>query len=235
MDYSSIHEDTEDAATNSPWATSPQRSKNGFGDTSASNESPSPTPALPQSSYLSNGASQRTNPSNEDSSQQKNTTAQSSGYSARNETANLPNRPQQNAQRQDQGYREQQSQSHSQGLARPQPQQRQPSNRSSQGLPQYKLQPKLTGLERQGRKDPILRFDIYVSVSSLLTRSSLTYRLRQIYRHFEPHNFATCAELMLSSLSSRIISFLPTPKHWFQHFLHQRHPQAWEPTKMKLG
>jgi hypothetical protein len=28
--------------------------------------------------------------------------------------------------------------------------------------PQYKLQAKITGLERTGRKDPILRFDVHV-------------------------------------------------------------------------
>ena len=31
--------------------------------------------------------------------------------------------------------------------------------------PQYRLQAKITGLERTGRKDPILRFDVYVRVS----------------------------------------------------------------------
>lgn len=29
--------------------------------------------------------------------------------------------------------------------------------------PQYKLQAKITGLERTGRKDPIMRFDVHVS------------------------------------------------------------------------
>jgi len=162
MDYSSIHEDTEDTTTNSPWATSPQRNKTAFGDTSASNEAPSPTPALPQSSYLSNGGNQQPNLSSEESPRQQNINGQGNGFNARSETAKLPYRPQQNAPQADQGYREQQPQSRSQGLARAQPQQRQPANQSSQGLPQYKLQPKLTGLERQGRKDPILRFDIYV-------------------------------------------------------------------------
>jgi hypothetical protein len=37
-----------------------------------------------------------------------------------------------------------------------QPQQR-------QHLPQFKLQAKITGLERTGKKDLILRFDVYVS------------------------------------------------------------------------
>ena len=40
-------------------------------------------------------------------------------------------------------------------------QQQQPPQQ--QRAPQYKLQAKVTGLERTGRKDPILRFDVYVS------------------------------------------------------------------------
>lgn len=39
-----------------------------------------------------------------------------------------------------------------------QPQARKPSQ------PQYKLQAKITGLERAARKDPILRFDVHVSL-----------------------------------------------------------------------
>ena len=33
-----------------------------------------------------------------------------------------------------------------------------------QHVPQYKLQAKITGLERGGKKDPILKFDVYVCV-----------------------------------------------------------------------
>lgn len=40
-------------------------------------------------------------------------------------------------------------------------QQEQQARRPAQ--PQYKLQAKITGLERTGRKDPILRFDVHVS------------------------------------------------------------------------
>ncbi|KAK7530271.1 retromer complex subunit Vps17 [Phyllosticta citribraziliensis] len=38
-----------------------------------------------------------------------------------------------------------------------------------QNIPQYKLQAKVTGLERTGRKDPILRFDVYVRQKRLIT------------------------------------------------------------------
>jgi hypothetical protein len=34
-----------------------------------------------------------------------------------------------------------------------------------QHMPQYKLQAKITGLERSGKKDPILKFDVYVCCS----------------------------------------------------------------------
>ncbi len=34
--------------------------------------------------------------------------------------------------------------------------------RQSRPVPQYKLQAKITALERSGRKDPIFRFDVYV-------------------------------------------------------------------------
>lgn len=36
------------------------------------------------------------------------------------------------------------------------------SARQQRPVPQYKLQAKVTALERTGRKDPILRFDVYV-------------------------------------------------------------------------
>lgn len=44
---------------------------------------------------------------------------------------------------------------------------RQAQNQQSQGQ-QYKLQAKITGLERTGRKDPILRFDVHVGVIRIL-------------------------------------------------------------------
>ena len=45
-----------------------------------------------------------------------------------------------------------------------------PANRAPQKkmLPQYRLHAKITGLERTGRKDPVLRFDVHVSFSDSL-------------------------------------------------------------------
>jgi hypothetical protein len=39
-----------------------------------------------------------------------------------------------------------------------------------QNYPQYKLQAKITGLERTGRKDPVLRFDVHVCWHASLIR-----------------------------------------------------------------
>jgi hypothetical protein len=36
------------------------------------------------------------------------------------------------------------------------------ASRQQKNVPQYKLQAKVTALERTGRKDPVLRFDVYV-------------------------------------------------------------------------
>jgi hypothetical protein len=45
---------------------------------------------------------------------------------------------------------------------RSQPEQQQTYSGQQHQAPQYKLQAKITGLERTGRKDPILRFDVHV-------------------------------------------------------------------------
>ncbi len=39
--------------------------------------------------------------------------------------------------------------------------------------PQYKLQAKITGLERTGRKDPIMRFDVHVCIGLLYVKHNL--------------------------------------------------------------
>ena len=41
------------------------------------------------------------------------------------------------------------------------------ARRTRQDRPQYKLQAKITSVERNGRKDPILKFDVYVRAALL--------------------------------------------------------------------
>jgi hypothetical protein len=45
--------------------------------------------------------------------------------------------------------------------------------------PSYKLQAKITSLERNGRKDPILKFDVYVCCYYSLVRARLIIRIDQ--------------------------------------------------------
>ncbi|KAK6077500.1 PX domain-containing protein [Seiridium cupressi] len=66
------------------------------------------------------------------------------------------------AHSQEQGAPQQQPQ----GQGQPAPQEQQP-RRPAQ--PQYKLQAKITGLERTGRKDPILRFDVHTNIPRFRT------------------------------------------------------------------
>ena len=44
--------------------------------------------------------------------------------------------------------------------------------RQQRPVPQYKLQAKITALERTGRKDPVLRFDVYVRLCSATQEST---------------------------------------------------------------
>ena len=44
--------------------------------------------------------------------------------------------------------------------------------RSGQRPPQYKLQAKVTGLERVGKKDPSIRFDVHVSAGNVIEVSN---------------------------------------------------------------
>ena len=66
----------------------------------------------------------------------------------------------------------------------------QSGNRPRQSVPQYKLQAKITGLERTGRKDPILRFDVHVGLMKpSVTSKDDSHILRQIFPNSVPPSF----------------------------------------------
>lgn len=71
--------------------------------------------------------------------------------------------------------------------------------------PYYKLQAKITSLERTGRKDPILRFDVHVSQlmspHDLQSWNWVVDAYRPISPNSAPHNSATCAARTASSSS----------------------------------
>jgi len=154
MDYSTIHEDN---STGSPWASSPQQQPRANPSTPI-NDEPSLTPQVqpqPQSQTnypYRNGAH---DPESNQRSEGYNTAPPGVENGHYNQTARqLERAPGEGLRQQPQA---QQQQSHTAQ------QQKQPSQATPQRPQvQYKLQAKVNGLERSGRKDPILRFDVHV-------------------------------------------------------------------------
>ena len=168
MDYSaSIHEDHP--AGTSPWGSSPVASPqhprtSSFG--AHGEVPPSPTPytsnqsssGFSQDDKIGGGSYQEPG-----SSVGEGSVTESDGQ--RPDTADsIRSQPE---QQQAYAGQQQQAPSPSQYQAqahRGEPQRYHQTNRQAQQppAPQYKLQAKITGLERTGRKDPILRFDVHV-------------------------------------------------------------------------
>lgn len=156
MDYSTIQEESPAGA--SPWANSPQQTtKPTFVTSMAEPQSPQaaqqqqhyPHRNMPPPSGLNQDPEaynpQQTAPQNGHYDPSDRQAEQAPGESFRQQ----PNKQQQPPQRTPMPART--------------PSQRQQSSAPAQRpQPQYKLQAKVNGFERTGRKDPILRFDIHV-------------------------------------------------------------------------
>ncbi|ORY65218.1 uncharacterized protein BCR38DRAFT_341833 [Pseudomassariella vexata] len=73
-----------------------------------------------------------------------------------------------------------------------------------QNYPQYKLQAKIAGLERTGRKDPILRFDVHTNIPKFRTT-----QFRDVRRlHSE---FVKLAEHLISANPEALVPAVPPP------------------------
>jgi hypothetical protein len=156
MDYSSLSQDPDHPAGGSPWG-SPSPRK----DRASSSDAPSPPlPPQLQSPYGPDDGIQGR--------------IESSSPTPGRDESNEPGSPDlsnrlQGAQLNDPDRTQQQGAQHHkpQTPARYQTGARQ--NSKQQSAPQYRLQAKITGLERTGKKDPILRFDVHVSVILIQT------------------------------------------------------------------
>lgn len=141
MDYSAA------AAGSSPWANSPEASRQSFGDQVEAGDS-LPPPVIQQ--------------------QQQRESGEEGGWSAEQQQqwqqqGQQQQYPQQGQQQQQyQGNGEENRRPHSAARYHGAPPHHQPPQQQRQPAPQYKLQAKITGLERTGKKDAILRFDVYV-------------------------------------------------------------------------
>ena len=187
MDYSA--HDPDHPGGSDPWASSPKANRTSFGQ-APTNDIPS-SPLPPQAS-----------PYREDSQQY--------GYMGDEDTQNRPSTASENGENGQQGQVAGGGQGQGQGQSQdaPQPQQGQQQQQAPQHGQQpqryhgtrpqrqqqhYKLQAKVTGLERNGKKDPILRFDVYVCPhghSVLAIRLMLISLCRPTYPSFEQPNSA---------------------------------------------
>lgn len=166
MDYSaSIHE-TDDPAGASPWGhtseSSPHQSRSDFGNTSQD------APSFPYSSQLSSNGLEETGDGEE--SQRPGTATTTSGTDGElDDSTTLDVNASESAGESQHGFSGQQTSEappHQHPGGESQREQGQQSRKPAQ--PQFRLQAKITGLERTGKKDPILRFDVHVSPWSSL-------------------------------------------------------------------
>ena len=151
MDYSSIAQDPEHPAGASPWSSSPQHNRTTFTNAGTGDMPPSPLPPAAQSPFIS-------------STEQEHPEARPEHEASDDPFGAVENgqHRQAAAQAQAQAPQTTQTEQHSYGQGHERHGETRPQQR--QKMPQYKLQAKITGLERTGRKDPILRFDVYVRI-----------------------------------------------------------------------
>lgn len=173
MDYSSLPNDPDHPAGTSPWSSSPQPNNN-------RSTFQSSTSADVPSSQLATSSPYTPEPSSGPGEQYSSDQAAGGGRYDRPESSGEGSVPEENGNSPDLSARlqspqigepgfmeqhqyQQQQQHYSQQRADG-PQRYQTGARAGQrqSVPQYKLQAKVTALERTGRKDPILRFDVHV-------------------------------------------------------------------------
>lgn len=155
MDFSEIQNDSD----KSPWATSPQRSKADLDQQGSTSDVSLPSPVIAAQQGFAKRPQERVSASRRDANVvQYDQFANENGHHD-----SLPDRSREPYQQQQQ---QQQQEQHSD--ARPDLR-GDPSRKMAvkPSPPQYKLQAKVNGLERSGRKDTILRFDIYVRALAL--------------------------------------------------------------------
>ncbi|KAI4831204.1 vacuolar protein sorting-associated protein vps17, partial [Aureobasidium sp. EXF-8845] len=198
MDYSSA---IANDSGRDPWATSPQHDRSTFNQANNSSHEAPPTnsfhqPPAPDGDDQEHDQNPQLPPQNNQYSSQQ-PQSQSYDNSVRQEPqryhhARPQHPPQQyshNQQPPPQSYQQQQQQ---QQMQPPQPRK------------QYKLQAKITALERTGRKDPVLRFDVYTNLPKFRTT-----QFRDVRRtHSE---FVKFADHLISSNPDAFVPAVPPP------------------------
>lgn len=167
MDYSTLPNDPDHPAGTSPWQSSPQVGAPPSPPTLKRASYSNTTDGHPEdsSSDLDNAIEQRY----EQDQIQSNQSSQSENGASLEPGQRYNSNEQEVHQTRQQVY--QQTPQQQQRIGGPNRYRGTTRPAQRQNLPQYKLQAKITALERTGRKDPVLRFDVHVSHGVSLNKS----------------------------------------------------------------
>ncbi|KAF1917342.1 hypothetical protein BDU57DRAFT_446007 [Ampelomyces quisqualis] len=186
MDYSG--HDSDLPGGRDPWASSPQHNRQSFGQPPTSDIPSSPLQA--QASPYGQGGEQYGYIGEQDAHGRPNT-ASSNGDPA------LP--PQ--VADQDAPQSQQPPQAQQQAPTPGQQPQRYHGTRPQRQQQHYKLQAKVTGLERNGKKDPILRFDVYTNLPKFRTTQFRDVRrLHSEFVKLGEHLISACPEAIVPAV-----------------------------------
>lgn len=193
MDYSA--HDPDHPGGSDPWASSPRADRTSFGQRPTNDIPSSPLP--PQASPYGENSEQYGYMGDQDAQSRPGTAPENGNHLQQPQMAgqDAPRSP----QPQQQGQHGQQPQ-------------RYHGNRPQRQQQQYKLQAKVTGLERNGKKDPILRFDVYVRLHKINLADLDLRRVRdlgdwtQVDRALRTHCYRATGLSPRLSMSSQVVS-----------------------------
>lgn len=203
MDYSaSIHE-ADDPAGASPWgnspASSPRTNRQAF--SSLGEERPPMFNAQPSNGF------EREAPEQDEGFQRPGTGTTASGTEGDTEGSQTLNSAGEASQQNEESLPEPALPAGPEGQPEEQQQQQQPDQAQEPrrpAKPQFKLQAKVTGLERTGKKDPILRFDVHTNLPRFRTTQ---YRdVRRLHSEF-----VKLGEHLISANPEALVPAVPPP------------------------
>ncbi|KAI4929243.1 uncharacterized protein J4E92_004906 [Alternaria infectoria] len=179
MDYSA--HDPDHPGGRDPWASSPQANRTSFGQPPTNDIPSSPLP--PQASPYHEGGEQYGYMGDQDAQSRPGTAPENGDH------LQQPQMPGQDAPR---------SPIAQQGQQQPQ---RYHGNRPQRQQQHYKLQAKVTGLERNSKKDPILRFDVYTNLPKFRTTQFRDVRrLHSEFVKLGEHLISACPEAIVPAV-----------------------------------
>ena len=189
MDYSSLPNDPDHPAEADPWQSSPQPTRTSFPQPESAKEPDSPTakhaPSTPEPQHQEerdgsdqespDASSYEEPPPNANGAERRpgrSDTASDIRFQGPPLTEEELRQQQLYQQRQNERYQQAiHAQQHARG---PGPQRYHPGARAGQRQPpQYRLHAKITSLERTGKKDPAIAFDVHVSLYRICARVHL--------------------------------------------------------------